>query len=176
LILLSAMLVSMSACGTDNKNESLLDGEMSNQTSAVDTEENSTADETVGQVLFNDFQTRLKADPYVSIENLTNGILSNSILEFEGVQTSVSEGLLAGFGNAEITDFKEGMMFAPVIGSIPFVGYIFVLDNESDAPRFTENLKNNADLRWNICTEADEMIADYYGNTVFFVMCPRNFE
>lgn len=176
LILLSSMLVSMSACVTDDKNEPLSGSEMSNQTSTADTAESSTADETIGQALLNDFRTRIKADPSVSIEDLTNGILSNNILEFNGTYMPVESGLLTGFGNAEITGFKEGMMFAPVIGSIPFVGYIFVLENESDASEFTENLKNNADLRWNICTEADEMIADYYGNTVFFVMCPRSFE
>lgn len=176
IILLSAMLVSMSACGTDNKNESLSDSEKINQTSVIDTTESSTANETVGQALLNDFRTRIKSDPSVGIEELAKGILSNSIIKFDGTHMPVENGLLTGFGNSEITGFKEGVMFAPMIGSIPFVGYIFVLENESDSPEFIENLKNNADLRWNICTEADEMIADYSGNTVFFVMCPRSFE
>lgn len=38
----------------------------------------------------------------------------------------VSEGLLNGF-NAEITGFEEATMFSPMIGSIPFIGYVFKL-------------------------------------------------
>ena len=59
-----------------------------------------------------------------------------------------------------------------VLLTIPFVGYIFVLDADADAEAFVQTLKDNADPRWNICTEADETIAEHVGNTVFFVMCP----
>ena len=37
------------------------------------------------------------------------------------------------------------------------------------------DLKANANLRWNICTTADEMVAGSVGNKVFFVMCPTEF-
>ena len=42
--------------------------------------------------------------------------------------------------------------------------------------RTIENLEKNADKRWNICTEADEMVVSAEGNTVFFVMSPSKFE
>jgi len=89
---------------------------------------------------------------------------------------SVEEGYLTGFGNAEIKGFKEGAMFAPMIGTIPFVGYVFTLENADKASDFIAQLKKNANLRWNICTEADEMITGNVGNKVFFVMSPVSFE
>ena len=32
-------------------------------------------------------------------------------------------------------------------------------------------LKENANLKWNVCTEADEMVSAVQGNYVFFIMC-----
>lgn len=154
-----------------------------NESNSNDTKEETTmtndivkSELTVGETLLNSFHTAVDKDPTISAENLAEVILSNSIIEFEGAQIPVENGLLTGFGNVEITGFKEGIMFSPMISTIPFIGYIFILDDDKDAAEFTQNLKDNADLRWNICTEADEMIADYSGNIVFFLMCPNNFE
>ena len=88
----------------------------------------------------------------------------------------VEEGWLNGFGDAEITGFKEGAMFGPMIGTIPFVGYVFELKDETDVNQFISILKSNADLRWNVCTEADEMAVCSVDKKVFFVMCPKYFE
>ena len=87
----------------------------------------------------------------------------------------VEEGFLNGFDN-EIKGFKEGVMFGPAIGTIPFVGYIFTVADGGDVDAFVKTLGDNANLRWNICTEAEEMICEAVGNTVFFVMCPTSFE
>ena len=81
-----------------------------------------------------------------------------------------------GFDNAEITGFKEGVMFAPMMGTIPFVGYVFVLEDGVDATEFVNILGDNANLRWNICTEAEEMIIEGEENTVLFLMSPKSFE
>ena len=89
---------------------------------------------------------------------------------------AVEPGLLNGFDNAEITGFKEGVMFSPMMGTIPFVGYIFVLEDGADVDAFKDTLEKNANLRWNICTEAEELTVDNEGNTVFFLMSPKNFE
>jgi len=37
-------------------------------------------------------------------------------------------------------------------------------------------LKDNANLRWNICTEAEELTVESEGNIVFFLMSPKNLE
>ena len=88
----------------------------------------------------------------------------------------VEEGYLTGFDNTEIKGFKSGVMFAPGMGTIPFVGYIFTLDDGADVDAFVSNLKSSANLRWNICTEAEQMVVEKSGNKVFFVMCPKSFE
>ena len=87
----------------------------------------------------------------------------------------VEEGFLNGFDN-EIHGFSEGAMFSPMVGTIPFVGYVFTLPADADVDAFMNTLKENANLRWNICTTAEEMVTDAVGQTVFFVMCPAEFE
>ena len=67
-------------------------------------------------------------------------------------------------------------MFAPMIGSIPFVGYVFTLEEGADAAAFMQTLTDNADPRWNVCVEADETVVENADNMVFFVMCPAQFE
>jgi len=61
-----------------------------------------------------------------------------------------------------------------MISSIPMVIYVFELDNSDSAAlnAFLEGLKSIADPRWNICTEAEETIAEVYGKYVFFGMFP----
>ena len=130
------------------------------------------AGESMGQALLKDFTDRVNAEPALGAEELAKALLENPVIEFTGDALPVEPGMLTGFGNTEITGFAQGAMFAPMIGTIPFVGYIFVLDADADAEAFVQTLKDNADPRWNICTEADETIAEHVGNTVFFVMCP----
>ena len=88
----------------------------------------------------------------------------------------VEEGLLSGFDNYEVKGFKEGVMFGPMMGSIAFVGYIFVLEDGADVETFKTNLKENANLRWQICVQAEELVVENEGNIVFFLMCPKTFE
>ena len=128
---------------------------------------------TVGYTLLADFKAKA---PSMGVQALAEALISNPAIAFMGGASPVSEGLLSGFGNAEITGFKEGAMFAPMIGSIPFVGYVFELDDAANAPAFISTLKSNADLRWNVCVEADEMVTGSVGSKVFFVMSPFSFE
>ena len=75
-------------------------------------------------------------------------------------------------GLADGSKVKEAAVSEPMIGSIAFVGYVFVLEDGIDAASFVQTLLDNADPRWNICVEAEETVADYVGSTVFFLMCP----
>ena len=97
-------------------------------------------------------------------------------LPFMAGAMEVEPGLLSGFDNAEITGFKSGAQFGPMMGSIAFIGYVFELEDGVSATDFIANLKKNANLRWNICVEAEEMVAGSSGNKVFFVMCPKTFQ
>jgi hypothetical protein len=87
----------------------------------------------------------------------------------------VQAGPLTGF-DSEISGFEEGVMFSPMIGSIPFVGYIFTIADGDDPDVFIQTLTDSANPRWNVCTEADETVVDNIGNYVFFLMCPESFD
>ena len=86
-----------------------------------------------------------------------------------------AEGFLMGF-SADITGFEEAVSFMPVIGTIPFMGYVFTLAEDADVETFISTLETNADPRWNICTEAEETVIEAVGNKVFFLMCPKSLE
>ena len=152
LLLVMVMMLSMSACG--NSKEEMKEPE------------------TVGEVLALDFKENSEG----TAQEIVDGIMQNEILPFEVAKMPVEPGLLTGFDNAEITGFKEGVMFAPMMGTIPFVGYVFELEDGADVDAFTKTLEENANLRWNICTEAEELVVENKDNTVFFLMCPAQFE
>ena len=157
IILAALMLLSMAACGTTSN---------TNDTQPATT---APAANTVGTKLLADFKTMADKTP----QEIADTLLTNPEIQFMPMVMPVEEGFLNGF-NEEIKGFEEGVMFGPAIGTIPFVGYIFTVEGDVDA--FTKTLEDNANLRWNICTEAEEMICEAVGNTVFFVMCPTTFE
>lgn len=130
------------------------------------------APKTVGNILLADFKSKASSSSALSI---AEALIGNEIIPFMGGAMEVEPGLLQGFDNAEIKGFKEGAVFMPMIGTIPFIGYVFTLEDGTDAASFISKLKSNANLRWNICTTADEMVAGSVGNKVFFVMCPTEF-
>lgn len=132
--------------------------------------------DTVGAALAEEFHALKAEKPEITAQEMADAILANPMIQFGGATMEVEQGLLTGFGNAEITGFSNGVMFAPMIGSIPFVGYVFTLEDGVDATAFMQTLTDNADPRWNICVEADETVVENADNMVFFVMCPSQFE
>lgn len=128
--------------------------------------------ETVGEKLYAEF----KANHEGTALEIAERIIGNEIIQFFGGAMAVEEGLLSGFDNFEVKGFKEGAMFGPMMGSIAFVGYIFTLEDGADVEAFKTGLKDNANLRWQICVQAEELIVENEGNTVFFLMCPKTFE
>ena len=131
--------------------------------------------DTLGNTLRVDFEAKA-ADGMLSTQILADQLMENPVIAFSPATMPVEAGMLMGFGEAEITGFKEGTMFSPMIGSIPFIGYIFELEEGTDGEAFMQTLKDNADPRWNICVEAEEMVVNQVGNKVFFVMCPTSME
>lgn len=169
ILLAAVMLLSMAACG-NKKNEDTTGTTGSTATEGTTATEDTT--DTVGGALLEDF----KANAIGSAQEIAEHLLTNKAIGFVGAVMPVEEGLLTGFGETEITGFKEGAMFSPMIGTIPFMGYIFALEDGADVESFKTLLKDNADLRWNICTAAEELIVANEGNTVFFLMSPKSFE
>ncbi len=125
---------------------------------------------------YEDFTDRVNSGNYGELIDLATAMTEET--KFYPFQTAfmfVEPGYLNGF-TQEIDGFTEGFMFGPEIGSIPFVGYVFTLEDGVNAEEFVETLKSAGDLRWNICTEADEMLTGVVGDKVCFVMAPASFE
>ena len=131
---------------------------------------------TPGQILYETFQEKADSIPDGALEDLATDLVEHEIIPFDGAVTPVEPGLLTGFGNQEITGFAEGVMYAPVIGSIPFVGYLFRLAPETDGEAFMKTLEAAADPQWNVCTKAEETVIEQEGDKVFFLMCPSSLE
>lgn len=128
---------------------------------------------TVGGMMYQEFTTNVEGKTALEI---AEALATSETLPFMGGAIEIEPGFLSGFDNYEVTGFSKGAMFAPMMGTIPFVGYIFELEEGADVEAFKTSLKDNANLRWNICTEAEEMTVENEGNMVFFLMSPTEFE
>ncbi|MBE6916063.1 MAG: hypothetical protein E7471_05470 [Ruminococcaceae bacterium] len=126
---------------------------------------------TPANVILSDFKAKVNGT--TDLEALAGELMKNPIIQFMPASMAVEPGFLNGF-KSEINGFSKGVMFGPAIGTIPFIGYLFEVDGDVNA--FISTLKENADLRWNICTSADEMVVASVGNKVCFVMAPSAFE
>lgn len=133
------------------------------QDSSAATGDNSSAAGSLGVSLCEAF----KADA-ADLKEVAANVEKAASEEFSLVTEDCSEGFLMGF-SADIKGFSSGVKLAPMIGSIPFVAYVFETD---DTAALMETLKTNADPRWNICTEARETVSEVSGNYVFFAMLP----
>lgn len=182
-LLTTVLVASMVACGGKN-NTTTETSEVSTET-AITTESTETestetasaeiADGTLGQTLLAVFKAKLAEKPEATAQELADAVITNEAILFAGGSTPVEAGFLMGFG-ADITGFEEAVGFMPMIGTIPFMGYVFTLAEDADVEAFITTLETNANPRWNICTEAEETVIEAVGNKVFFLMCPKSLE
>ncbi|MDD6262696.1 MAG: hypothetical protein PUA83_06395 [Clostridiales bacterium] len=192
VILAVLMLASLAACAGEEGNDTSSDvttaGETTTaaDTSAEDTSDTEattdassgnpgSADGTFGEILKDDFVAIMADGSLTSAYDIAEKLSTNENILFMPMAMEVEPGYLSGF-TTEITGFESGATFGPIIGSIPFVGYVFQLADDADVDAFMDTLESSADLRWNICVTADEMVVEHVGNTVFFVMCPASAE
>ena len=161
----------LSGCGS-KKDENTTD------TGADQTTTDTNTADTVGAALLNGFNEYVKANPEATAMDIANNAITNSVIpaELSLMTMEMEPGYLNGFDNFEVTGFEQAVMFAPMMGTIPFVGYIFTLPADADVQAFMDSLTQNANLRWNVCTSADEMTVSHVDNTVFFLMAPLSFE
>ena len=186
IILAAIMLVALVSCGNSNNGDDTttpadtttatpVDTSTVEDTTVVETSDDviPTVDEnTLGGKLWASFVDTCKANSSATTEEIANAVSSIPEIQFMKMVSPVEPGLLSGFDNAEIKGFKSGHAFGPMIGSIPFISYVFELEEGSDVAAFVKNLTDSANPRWNICVEADQTVAGSCGNYVFFVMCP----
>lgn len=175
IILALTLVLSLAACGGKTEPEVVEPEREPEEIVVEDKVEEPEEVLTVAQQLNTMFQEKAAAS--TDVVSLAKELVSHEIIPFMGDAMPVEPGFLNGFGENEIKGFKEGAMFAPMIGTIPFVGYVFEVDDtETTVEDFKTMLKNEANLRWNICTEADEMFVESLDNTVLFIMSPIAFE
>lgn len=198
-LIAGAMVLSAAACADKNgtndgeQNDSQVENEAGDETENenqeptpgenTDGDENADADagtdietpaaDTVGGAIAAIFHEQ--AADAESAEALANAILENYELPFMAEAFTIEEGLLPGFDNTEITGFADGARFGPMIGSTPFVGYVFFLDEDADLDAFKTLLADNANPRWQICVAAKQTVLETEGNKVLLLMCPLNF-
>ncbi len=183
VVLSLTMIVSMAACGKKNEEKnpagenntvtSTPAPEADNKDTGVITPEFAAG--SAGEKLWNDFLETMKANPETSAIDMANKLSTNPVIPFMTMAMEVEPGFLAGFGE-EIRDFAKAAKYDAGIGSIAFVGYIFELAEGADVNAFVENLKNQANQRWNLCVAADYTQVGAYENTVYFVMYPANMD
>lgn len=106
------------------------------------------------------------------INTVAQSIVQNLNYAFKMDVMNVNPGYLPGFVQ-DITAFDEGVLISPIVGTIPFVCYIFYTEKPE---LLMEALENYYDMRWNICTEAEVKIAAQQGNYVLFAMMPAESE
>ena len=134
------------------------------------------AENTWGESLWEAFETTMNDNPSATAVDAAFMVSMHESIPEEAMfgSAEIMPGLLAGFNNYEVTGFKSGAMFGPMMGSVAFIGYVFELEEGADVNAFMTNLTDNADPRWNICVEADQTVVGAYNNMVFFLMCPNS--
>ena len=150
-----------------------------NATTEDATEDNSTSQDSNSQngdrvvdVLAKEFDKQATIDG-TDTTKIADNLSKNPIFNEVAMGTmEMQEGYLEGF-NEDIKGFSKCTRFSPIIGTIPFVGYVFETD---DTAGLVKTLEENAKLNWNICTCADDMISAVNGKYVLFIMAPNNFD
>lgn len=183
LLLTFVLAFSVVACTktTDNNENNTHDtSDVALDTEDIVSDENDTpaADgASVAQTLVSEFKT-LAADTSLNAQAIADALLGSAVLSNVGMMGTmpIEDVYLSGFDNYEVKGFDECVMFSPMIGTIPFVGYVFTVADGVDAAAFASDLEANANLRWNICVAADEVATAVEGSKVMFVMAPMSFE
>lgn len=176
IVLALALMFTLTACGQGQTNTTTTTTaattttESASDSSETPTSDASNSDKTMGQTLLEAFKEIMQQEKAHTALDVAAGLLAHDIIKFDGMAEAVGPGLLPGF-NVEIKDFDEGATVAPMIGSIPFVGYVFKLEADTDVEAFMKKLQDNANPNWLVCVIADETIIEAVGNTVFFLMC-----
>ena len=172
ILMAVAMLFAFASCAKTNTTE-----ELSTEADFVEETSEAAASGSIADTLSEAFITLAAAESdaltiaEALAQNEAVAAISPAAMEME-----LEENYLSGFDNYEVLGFDKCIMVAPMMGTIPFVSYVFELSEGTDAAAFVQGLEDNANLRWNICTMADEMASATEGNLVFFVMAPVSLE
>lgn len=131
---------------------------------------------TVGGKLWNAFVAAKEEKPEITADEMANLLVTNEVIQFMGgaLPLEANQEFFNGFDDYKITGYESGALYMPMIGSIPFIGYVFELAEGADVEAFIKNLNDHANPRWNVCVTAEQTVIGAYGTTVFFLMCPSS--
>lgn len=190
-LMAGVLLISCAACagkgnleGDATENPGVMDGgnpdDSGNTDNGGNTDNNGNNSQnpvkTIGQRLADDFKALLNPEKMMGARAMADELLKGDYLTFDHATTDVQPGKLKGFGDAEITGFKEGVMIEAKKEDVPFLAYIFTLDDDTDAETFMTTLKSKANPQWNTNVKADEMFTERSEKQVFFVMSPKSMD
>ena len=165
IVLALVVVIGLVACATVGNNEE------------TTVEETTAATEMTVAATFAEAFKAEAAKEDATTNTIATALSANEAVAFMPmVQDMEADAWLAGFDAETMTGYEACTAFMPMIGTIPFVSYVFELAADADVDAFVTTLKENANLRWNICTAAEEMLVETEGNFVFFIMAPLSFE
>ena len=169
LILTAILTLTFASCGASEKSNTETPDTEAKKDIIPEVDEN-----TLGGIMWAAFTQACKdnATPL----DIATAISQNEAIQFMPMVMEIEPGLLSGFDNFEVTGFKSGATFAPMISSIAFVSYVFELEEGANIDEFVNTLKSNCNPNWNICVQAEQTVVGSQNNTVFFVMCPLSNE
>ena len=169
MLLLVSMVICLAACGRKDDDQNTTPA---GKESVIIPE---VTEDTMGSALWDSFLSMMTADPEKSALDIANALAEDPVIQFMSGSAEAEPGLLAGF-STEITGFKSGASFGPMMSSIAFIGYVFELEEGADVNAFIATLTESSDPRWGICVEAEQTVVGAYNNMVFFLMCPASNE
>ncbi len=167
------LCIALVACGGDATNNEEVSNVITPDVDAA----------TVGGQHWAAFEAALAENAEATVDDLAGAVLFTEVdgqplNQFMGGVMPVEVGAeyFPGFDNFAITGYKACANFMPMMGSIAYVGYIFELEDGTDAQEFINTLTANCNPRWQICVTADQTVAGAIGNKVLFLMCPATYE
>lgn len=95
-------------------------------------------------------------------------LMPMDMTEAEGLQ-----GFNEGF---KFEGYEEVAQLSPMIGTIPFMSFVFKLSADADVEAFADSVEEYANPAWNVCTSADDVVVVAEGSYVYLVMAPASFE
>lgn len=131
-----------------------------------------------GETLWEAFETVMTDNPSATTVDAAFLVSMHESIPAEAGfgAAEVMPGYLTGFDNNQITEFKSAAMFGPMMNAVPFVGYVFELEDGADVTAFMDDLTAKCNMKWNVCTDAEQTVVGAYNNMVFFLMCPLSNE
>lgn len=183
LVLSLTMVLALVACGSETSTTTETSASVSTETTVennTSTPEGSVEDnngsndvntgDSIGSTVYSLFTAAVDAGK--KGEEITVAI-AEGFDEVGLMPMPLTEGYIPGF-DADVTGFANCYSANPMISTIPFVCYVFELNTTDEAAlnTFLEGLKAIANPRWNVCTEAEEVITNVYGGYVFYGMFP----